>query len=529
MERSIVDFIQTHVTEATPVQRDYALALWEWRGNGTLGAEKDFSAARDALHAIYARRDAYARVRSYDHEEISARATTRRQIRILRLRFANNQVAAATIERTQELEERILRRLATWRARVRGAPTPRSEARALLSSHSRDAAAREEAWRSLREAGTESSADLLRLVGIRNRAARDLEYSSWFSLTLDRLEIVEADLLRLVGGVLQSTEVAFKEIRDRLDDEARSRGLDAGRPWNYPEPFFASIPLERDADFDRYYERQDPLVLAQVLLGGMGLDVSDLLSRGTFKRGSQADGPSLIVDIDRCGDDVRVATHCERDENSMTKVIRALARGLYHRHIDPDLPWLLREPTNGIFMEAVASLLAGILRSPEFLTEILGANKSAVTRVLKRLREAHRRDTVVRMRFAAMMILFERELYRDPGADVDRIWCELTARFQGADAQEQRHPAQAWASLPELTREPGIWARRLLGELASAQLATAIREKTGQDIAPGAKDAGQFLIKEIFRSGARHHWNDLLQRATGSRLDPSRVLSGLIN
>ncbi len=50
-------------------------------------------------------------------------------------------------------------------------------------------------------------------------------------------------------------------------------------PWHYQNRYFQEAPEIYPVDFDKYYEKQDPVKLAATFYDGIGLNVDAILAK----------------------------------------------------------------------------------------------------------------------------------------------------------------------------------------------------------------------------------------------------------
>jgi peptidyl-dipeptidase A len=119
-----------------------------------------------------------------------------------------------------------------------------------------------------------------------------------------------------------------------------------------------------------------------------------------------------------------------------------------------------------------------------------------------------------------VMTNFERQLYADPGADLDTLWWDLVERYQQVRRPDDRHEPD-WASKIHLAAAPVYYQNYLYGELVASQLQATLDAR-----AEGVVDepaAGRLLVDEVFRPGASLRWDRLVERATGEPLTAAHL------
>jgi peptidyl-dipeptidase A len=82
---------------------------------------------------------------------------------------------------------------------------------------------------------------------------------------------------------------------------------------------------------------------------------------------------------------------------------------------------------------------------------------------------------------------------------------------------EGRHQPD-WAAKIHLGLYPAYYQNYLLGELTASQLKHAIVSRAGGLV--DRREAGRFLVEDLFGRGAKSDWDTTLEQATGERLTP---------
>jgi peptidyl-dipeptidase A len=126
------------------------------------------------------------------------------------------------------------------------------------------------------------------------------------------------------------------------------------------------------------------------------------------------------------------------------------------------------------------------------------------------------------VRWALVVVHFERELYSDPEQDLSGLWWHLASRYQEVSPPQARR-APDYASKIHLGTAPVYYQNYLLGTLAASQIRAALPAREGGSLVD-ERGAGQFLRERIFRPGALYPWDELMRRVTGSPLGAEAFL-----
>ena len=96
------------------------------------------------------------------------------------------------------------------------------------------------------------------------------------------------------------------------------------------------------------------------------------------------------------------------------------------------------------------------------------------------------------------MNAFERALYADPDGDLDTIWWELVARYQGVTPPDDRR-APDWAAKIHIAVAPVYYHTYLYGAIVALQLTAALESAAGGIV--DRPEAGALLREKLFAPG----------------------------
>jgi peptidyl-dipeptidase A len=122
------------------------------------------------------------------------------------------------------------------------------------------------------------------------------------------------------------------------------------------------------------------------------------------------------------------------------------------------------------------------------------------------------------------MFRFEKELYRDPSQDLNKLWWDLVEKYQLVRRPSDRN-APDYASKIHIVSAPAYYHNYLLGQLFACQLHESIAKDVLKSKDPPeaiyTRDPriGQYLRDKLFSQGALRSWNDVTRYATGAELN----------
>ena len=236
---------------------------------------------------------------------------------------------------------------------------------------------------------------------------------------------------------------------------------------------------------------------------------------------------AFCLDIDHEGD-VRVLCNIRKNERWMSTMLHEFGHAVYDKYNDRSLPFVLRTPAHTLTTEAVAMLNGRMSKNPEWLMKIGGLTESEARRLSANAIETLRSEMLIFLRWAVTLVRFERELYRNAGQDLNRLWWGYVQRYQKITPPSGRNQAD-WAAKNHLATSPVYYQNYVLGELMASQLLGYIhREIVKSESFVGNPEVGSYLVEKIFKPGARYDWNAMLARATGESLNPGYFVAQFV-
>ena len=448
--------------------------------------------------------------------EAGADGLVARQLELLHNSMLTHQVPEDLRARIVELESSVDLRFSRHRGVVGGQEVGDTEIKRILR-RSDDPAERREAWEASKTVGAEVASDVRELARLRNDAARGLGYRDWFALSLVTDELDEQKLIETLGAADRVTAEPFARWKGALDDRLAARfgcSVHELRPWHYADPFFQETPPDGAVDLDPLFAERDIVALARRTFEGIGLEVAEILERSDLYPREGKNQHAFCIDIDR-GGDVRVLANTVQTHDCADTMLHELGHGVYDLGFSGDLPWLLRS-THLVATEGSALFSGALAGRREWLERILGAGADEVRELGERLEAARAAELLVFTRWVLVMNAFERALYADPESDLDTIWWQLVARYQGLTPPDGRQ-APDWAAKIHIAVSPVYYHTYLYGAIVALQLTAALEAAAGGIV--DRPEAGAILRDKLFARGQSVRWDRLVEDASGSPLD----------
>ena len=518
MAGEVEQLINETVEQLKPLYKSYNEAGWDAATTGTEEANRREQERQAALMRFWADPGRHALAKRLHESGAAAEPLSARQVKVIYLAAAKAQQDEATIQKLTQLEAEVRQKYYNFRGKVDGKELSDNQLDEILSK-SKDSTEAQQAWEASKQVGAQVADQIRDLARVRNAAAQAQGFRDHFlkSLTLD--EIDEGMLMSTFEALEAATRAPFARVKAEIDrDRAAHFGIavtDLG-PWHYGDRFFQEAPEMGGVDMDGLFAEKDPTILAITTYDGLGMEVRDILARSDLYARPGKNQHAFCTDIDHEGD-IRTLNNLVPNRRWNATLLHELGHAVYDKFVDPSLPWLLREPPHTLSTEAIAQMMGSLTYDKEWLTGILGVPAADARRVAKAARQRDRAVRLIFTRWCLVMTNFERALYANPERDLDTLWWDLVEKYQLLRRPEGRK-APDWAAKYHVALAPVYYHNYELGYLATMQFRDRVRKAAGGIV--GRKEAGRWLIENIFRPGAQRDWAAHITTATGEPLNP---------
>ena len=545
----LAHFIEAHVAKVEPLSTQTNLAYWD---ASTTGKGEDYDRLRKLqldIHEVYGNREDFAILKELRESGQIKQAPLSRQLDRLYYAYLQNQIEPTLSKEIVDLDTKIQEKYSTFRGTIDGNEVTMSDIYTILTTE-KDSHKRELAWRASKQVGDAIVSDLIQLVNLRNKAARELGFDNYHTFSIITGEQDPQELDQIFEQLDELTAGPFARLKSELDQVlADAYGIkpDELMPWHYHDPFFQRTPLVYELDLDQYYQGRDVRKLAQKFYAGIGLPVDDILARSDLYDRAGKYPHAFSQDIDRRGD-VRILCNLQNTERWMETILHELGHAIYSKYHDQSEPWLLREPAHSFTTEGIAVMFGRLSRNAAWMREMLGLSQAEYKNIDKVSWKYTQFGQILFARWVMVMYYFEKQLYADPDqsragipkGDLNKLWWDLVEKYQSL--RRPPGPLDAgWASKLHFTSAPCYYHNYMLGEILASQLHHYIvhevlrlqsdsSDKSDKDVSYfGQEKIGKYLRTKVFGPGARYHWNEMIKRATDEPLTPRYFVSQFIN
>lgn len=461
------------------------LALWLLETTGSSDAAALKAELEIEYRLLYNDPDTYQKLLQWDREKIND-PLLKRQLNVLIRTFKPNMIQKELLESIAQQEAAIGLQYSTFRPLLGGKQLTENEIRERLKKEN-DPVKRKEVWEASKEIGKVLGPSILKLVKMRNEAAKSSGYANYFTMQLDLQEIDEKWLFDIFDKLSETSDGAYSAVLNEVHKAASKRfkvPVEELGPWAWSDPFCQEDPNQQE--IDDLVKDVDILELSRSFFEKMGLNVDAILKRSDNFEREGKNQHAFCFNIDR-EDDVRTLNNIKPTLKWLEIVLHELGHAVYEVGYGKEMPWLLREPAHIFTTEAMALLAGRQAYRKKSLQQLLNSNSE----LMNKAEDSLRRRQMIFSRWVLVMTYFERELYSDPDQDLNSLWWKLVEKHQKIKCKGSKHGFD-WAAKGHIGLAPAYYYSYLLGEL----FASAMEEKIDTFASP---QTGQFFAEKLFK------------------------------
>jgi len=523
-EKELAEFIKNLETKTIPLFKEMNTAYW----NASIsGKKEDFDKNAELQNkwaAIFSNKDDFAKLKKFKEAVDIKDELLKRQLTVLYNQYLQNQVDTARINAVNRMQNAIEQKFGNFRTDINGKKLTDNQVEDILVK-STDSKELKEVWTAQKKIGTTVSADILKLVKMRNEIAKSLGFNNYHEMSLKVGEEDPAEISKLLDDLDNLTKDAFAKEKANVDDYYVKRyniKKEELMPWHYQNRFFQEAPKIYKVNYDDFYKGKDLPNLMQSYYKGIGLPVDDIFKNCDLFEKPGKNQHAYEIDIDRMGD-VRVLCNVVANEKWMNTLLHEFGHANYSKHVDAKLPFFLRVEAHTLTTEAIAMMFGRFSTNATWLKDMGIINEDEMKKVSDDGFKALRLTELVFSRWVQVMYRFEKSMYENPDQDLNKLWWDLVEKYQLLKKPEGRNEPD-WATKIHIATFPCYYHNYLLGDLFSSQLYYYVTKNIikSEDYKNQSwanhPEVGKFLIEKVFSPGAKYYWNEMIEKATGEKL-----------
>lgn len=519
-----------YVAQVAPLEKEANSAWWE---SATTGSDSSYARrekADNALAKLHQDHAAFAKLKELRASKVIADPALARELELMYSAYvpyqADPQLTSQIIAREAEVDKIFN----THRSQVNGESLTENEVRKTLTD-TKDSQTAFQAWQGYMNVGRKVAGPLKDLIKLRNQVAVQLGYRDYFVMSIELQEFKEDELLSIFDNLDKLTAQPFAELKGQIDNHMRQRFAlkegEAVRPWHLGDLFFQEAPeLNSDPNFslDKIYEGRDPAKISTAYYHSMGLDPESILARSDLYERPGKSPHAFETCIDR-QNDIRVLCNVKPNGSWMDTMNHELGHGLYDQGIGKNVPFLLHTPAHILTTEGFAMFMGEMTRTGDFLKQAVGVPDSELPKYSQASWQLLRSERLIFSRWTQTMLHFEREMYKNPDQDLNKLWWSLKKKYQLQEPPLDMSGADYGAKM-HIVGAPVYYHNYMLGDLFASQLYTYLAKhvvKTDNPLSTslyGQPAVGKYLETHVFAPGNTCDWRELVKRSTGEPLSP---------
>ncbi len=526
MNTLLKNFIASYETKVKPLYRESAEAYFT---SAVSGKAEDFEKSarlQFEYSKIFANKEDFATLKKIKESGQITDELLSRQLDILYNSYLGNQIDEKKLEEIINLQTEIEKKYNNFRAVVGKDSLTDNQVEEILRS-STDSKKLQDVWMAHKKIGKLVSDDIIKLVKLRNEAAKSVGFNNYHEMSLKLSEQDPKEIEKLFDELDNLTHDEFVKLKNEMDDYFVKRykiTKEKLAPWHYQNRFFQEAPQIYSLDLDKYYKDKNVVELVKKYYAGIGLPIDEIVAKSDLYEKPGKNQHAFCIDIDKEGD-VRVLCNVKNNAMWMNTLLHEFGHAVYNKKINPELPFELRDPAHTFTTEAIAMMFERLYSNPAWLHVNVGISKEEMEKIKDDSYKILKLEQMVFSRWAQVMYRFEKSMYENPDQDLNKLWWNLVEKYQLLKKPAGRNEPD-WASKIHIASSPCYYHNYLLGELLASQLnhyivKNIINSNNIYDQSfSNNKEIGKYLSEKVFFPGALYYWNDMIEKATGEKLTP---------
>jgi len=536
MNNELINFIRIHDSVLIPLYKQVTLASWD---AAISGKAEDFKKAEELnlkMMALYSNKESLKKLEEIKVSGLVSDSMLNRQLDVLYRSFLMAKADTGKLNTMVRMGTVIEQKYGNFRTEIKEKKLSDNDVEEVLRT-SKDVKYQKEVWEAQKKIGRIVAEDVIKLVKLRNEVAKDLGFRNYHEMSLTLSDQDPKEVGKLFDELDSLTKGAFAQAKGEIDNYFvkyyNLKGKEELMPWNYQNRFFQEAPKIYDLDLDKYYKDQNLENITSKFYAGIGLPIDDMLKKSDLFEKPGKNQHAFCTDIDNEGD-VRVLCNIKPNPIWMNTMLHEFGHAVYDKNIDINLPFILRDPAHTFTTEAIAMMFGRFSSNPQWIRDMMGIPDEEKLKIADNCFKNLRLEQLVFSRWAQVMYRFEKEMYKNPDQDLNKLWWDLVEKYQLLKRPAGRNEPD-WATKIHIATYPCYYHNYLLGELLASQLYYYIVGNIlkSQDYKfqsfVGKPEVGAYLKEKVFMPGSRWHWNEMIEKATGEKLTAKYYAKQFVN
>lgn len=520
----VKEFLNRQNEEIAKIYKKLNLAYFNATTSGKAEFYKEYEEFAIEMENFFHNKENFGKIKEYLNQNVEEKLT-KRQLELLYYAYLGSQGNIDLIKKIVKLSAELEKKFNTFRAEIKGKKLTDNKIKNILKTET-DSKIAEEAWNASKKQGEVAYKDVIELVRLRNRLAKSLGFENYYKLSLEVHEQKEREIEKIYEEIEERTNEPFRKIKEEIDNFLSKKfniRNDELKPWHYQDLFFQETPEINSIDLDQYYKK-DIVKTAKDFYKSIGIDVSKILERSDLYEREGKYQHAYCIDLDKEGD-TRIVENVKNDTYWIKTTLHELGHAIYNMGYSwENFPFLLKDSAHIFVTEAIAQLFEREARNSNFINTYseIKPSEDELKELHTKIKKELMFEELVFSRWSLVMFYFERELYKNPEQDLNRLWWGFVKKYQMINFCRDKPD---WASKIHFISGPVYYHNYLLGRILASQIHDCIiknitKQKIDNYNYSGNKEVGDYLNKKLFSFGSSLRWDEVIRKATGEDLNP---------
>jgi hypothetical protein len=216
-EKALKDFIAAHVEKIKPLEKQANLASWDAAVTGDPKIYDRSSELTLQIRKIYSDANDFAYLKGLKESgQIKDKLLARQLTVLYKTPIWPIRSSRSCSGKSSRWAPRYEKNFSTFRGTIDGRKVTDNEIKQILKSES-DSAKRQQAWLASKQVGQAVADDIVRLVKLRNQAARKLGFNNYHTMALATGEQDVKELDKIFDELYRLTNEPFRKVKADLD------------------------------------------------------------------------------------------------------------------------------------------------------------------------------------------------------------------------------------------------------------------------------------------------------------------------
>lgn len=519
MKNEVIEFLNEQNKEIKELQKKSAELYFDAITTGKDELYEAYEKSAVKIEEFFHNKEDFEKVNRFLKENIE-NPIIQRQLILLEKAYLFSQADLELLKKILEKSTKVEKSFNMFRAEIDGKKLTDNEIKNVLKKE-KDSEKLKQVWEASKKQGALVEKEVIEIIKLRNELAKSLGYENYFKMSLELSEQKEEEIDKIFYDLEEKTNLPFEEMKKEMDEVLSKRyGIEISelKPWHYHDLFFQEAPEIYEVNFDEFY-KENVIDKAIKFYDRIGFNVREILNKSDLYEKPGKYQHACCIDIDNDGD-VRIIQNTKNDEKWMDTTLHELGHGVYDKNFDHSLPYLLRGHAHIFVTESIALLFGRNSKNSNYIKKYCNAEENKIEKISELGKKQLRLREIVFSRWCQVMYHFEKELYKNPEQDLNKLWWDLVKKYQKIDFYRDKPD---WASKIHIVGAPVYYHNYMLGEVLASQLQNYIvinilKQDDIKNPDYNSEDVAKFLKENLFLYGKKYRWDELIKKTTGEEL-----------